>query len=155
MRAAVLRVFGLLALLAPVAMSAKTPQIAVEDSGSTNRAGLRVTFDSEGQASVEPRNGPVQHVTLSQQLCKRFLQDIETAGSLSELPAAHCFKSVSFGSRIWVEFNGNRSPDLSCPSGDARSQALQRDANELLEAARQAANIRSRRVFTIPAPHPQ
>ena len=136
-------------------MLAEPPQVTVEDTGSTNRAGLRVTFDREGHASVEPRSGELHHVNLPEPICKRFMQDVAAAGPVNELPAVRCMKSVSFGSRTFVEVNGNRSPDLSCPSGDARSQALEKDANELLQAARQAANIHSGRVFTIPAPHPQ
>jgi hypothetical protein len=136
-------------------MSAKSPQITVEDTGSTNRPGLRVTFDREGHASVEARNGETQHVRLPEAVCKRFMQDVNAAGPMNELPEAHCMKSVSFGSRVFVEYNGSRSPDVSCPSGEARTQALEKDAREILQAAREAAHIPSGRIFTIPAPHPQ
>lgn len=146
----------LLALLLPIAMSAKLTQITVQDTGSTNRPGLRVIFDQQGSATVEPAQGQSQDVKLPEALCSRFLHDLETAGPLNELPAAHCMKSVSFGSRTFVEYNGSRSPDLSCPSSDARSQSLEKDANDILKAARQAANLpSSRRVFTVPAPRPQ
>ena len=150
------RALRFLSLLLPAVLLAHPQQATVEDTGSTNRAGLSVTFDREGHATVNPRNGEPQHVTLPEPLCKRFMQNLEAAGPLTELPAVRCVKSVSFGSRTFVEFNGGRSPDLSCPSSDARSQLLQRDANEVLQAAREAANIPSgRRVFTVPAPHAQ
>jgi hypothetical protein len=136
-------------------MSAKAPQVTIEDTGSTNRAGLRVTLDREGHASVESRNGEPRQVKLPEAVCKRFMKDVEAAGPLNELPAAHCMKSVSFGSRTFVEYNGDRSPDLSCPSGEARSQVLEKDAREILQAAREAAHIPSGRVFIMPAPHPQ
>jgi hypothetical protein len=143
-----------LALLVPTFMLAKSPQVTVEDTGSTNRPGLRVTFDRDGHATVEPRRGEVQRVTLPARLCKQFIEHVEAAGPMNELPAVHCMKSVSFGSRTFVEFKGQRSPDLSCPAGDdTHSQALQKDANEILQAARHAANLHSGRVFTVPAPH--
>ena len=139
-------------------MFANAPQATVEDTGSTNRIGLKVTFDRDGHATVEPRQGETQHINLPGAMCHRFMHDVEAAGPMNELPAVHCVKSVSFGSRTFVEFNGNRSPDLSCPATeDARSLALQKDANEILQAAREAAGIHSgrARIFTVPAPHPE
>jgi|SRR5579875_3622178 len=132
-----------------------TPQAIVEDSGSTNIAGLRVTVSTDGQASVEPHDGRAQHVNLSQSMCEQLLRDLEEAGPLDRLPARHCIKSVSFGSRITIEYNGATSPDLSCPAaGNSHLEALQKDARAILEAARRATGIRSRRTFTVPAPHP-
>ncbi len=150
-----MRAVRLLAVLVPAVMFAKGPQVTVEDTGSTNSPGLRVMFDRDGHATVEPRGAETQHITLPEPLCKRLLQDVEAAGPVNELPAVHCIKSVSFGSRTFVEFNGNRSPDLSCPAGDdPRSRTLRKDANDILLAAREAANIPSSgRVFTVPAPH--
>jgi hypothetical protein len=62
-------------------------------------------------------------------------------------------KSVSFGSSLYVEFNGLRSPDLSCEGQqDARAEALQKSAREMLRAAEEAARVRTERVFTAPGP---
>jgi hypothetical protein len=85
------------------------------------------------------------------------MQDLEAAGPMNELPAVHCIKSVSFGSSTYIEFQGQRSPDLSCPAAaNPHLQALQKDAREILQASRSAANIPlSRRIFTMPAPHQQ
>jgi hypothetical protein len=136
-------------------MLAKGPQVTIEDTGSTNRPGLRVIVDRDGHATVEPRHGESQQVVLPEHLCERFMQHVEAAGPMNELPAVHCIKSVSFGSRTFVEFKGNRSPDLSCPaSDDPRSVALRKDADEILRAAREAAGIHPGRVVTLPAPHP-
>ncbi len=136
-------------------MFANAPQATIEDTGSTNRPGLRVSFDRDGHATVEPRGGETQRLNLPGGICKRFMQDLEAAGPVNELPTVHCMKSASFGSRTFVEFQGNHSPDLSCPTnGDVRSLGLQKDANEILQAAREGAGIHSGRVFTIPAPGP-
>lgn len=133
-------------------MSASTPHVTIEDTGSTNRSGLRVTVDREGHATVEPRNGETQHVNLPARLCRRFLEQVEVAAPLNEMPAVHCIKSVSFGSRTFLDFNGTRSPDISCPAADERIQTLAKDANEILQAAREAAGIGPGRIFTLPAP---
>lgn len=129
------------------------PQAIVEDSGSTNIPGLRVAVDPDGQATVEERNGQIHHVRLDQHLVDRFMSDLKETGPLSAFPARHCVKSVSFGSRMTVQFNGEASPDLNCPgASDPRMDALQKDAHEILAAARQTAGIHSRRVFVAPAP---
>ncbi len=134
---------------------ANGPQATVEDTGSTNRPGLRVTFDHDGHATVEQRGGGIQHVKLGEHLCNQFMRDLKDAGSLSALPARHCMKSVSFGSSLFVEANGDKSPDLSCqPEQDPRIDALQKDAQQILQAAREAAGIQPRNVFTLRAPYP-
>lgn len=148
------RLLLFLVLFLPMNMCAKPSSISVEDTGSTNRPGLRVTLDREGHATVEPSRGETQHVNLPADLCRRMIQDVSDAGALNELPTVHCMKSASFGSRLFIEWNGDRSPDLSCPGGqDRRSQTLQKDANDILQAAREAANIPAfGRTFTVPAP---
>jgi hypothetical protein len=116
---------------------AGSPQVSVIDSGSTNRPGVTVTVDEVGNAAVQPRNGPQQSIKLDPQLCARLLRHVQTAGTLSALPAARCAKSISFGSSLYVEVNGVRSPDISCtPQSDQRAAALQKDANEILASVR-------------------
>ncbi len=134
----------LCAVLIPMLLSANGPLATIEDTGSTNRAGMRVTFDHEGNATVEQRNGETRHVKLRENLCNEFMRDLKAASPLSALPARHCMKSVSFGSRLFIEFNGDRSPDLSCPGQqDSRAQALQKDAQQMLQAAQEASGLRS------------
>jgi hypothetical protein len=111
-------------------------RITVVDTGSTNRLGLRVTVDASGDATVEQRRSAPRQVKLPHAIVNRLLRDVEIAGPLASLPARHCFKSASFGSKLFVEVNGATSPDLSCPGGaDARAEALGKSAQELLEAA--------------------
>lgn len=128
---------GFLLCLLPFIMGATGPEATIIDTGSTNRPGLRVTFDREGHASVEQRNRETRQVKLDEHLCKRFMEDMEAASPLNALPSHHCMKSVSFGSSMFVEAGGDRSPDLSCPGQpDARAAALQKDANEILQMVR-------------------
>ena len=101
---------------------------------------MRITFDHDGHATVEQRNSEARHVKLREHLCNQFMRDLKAAGPLSALPARHCMKSASFGSRLFIEFNGERSPDLSCPGQqDPRSDALQKDAQQILQAVQEAA----------------
>jgi hypothetical protein len=121
------------------------PKVSIIDSGSTNRVGVTVTVDQDGNASVEQRGAQPQSAKLDSQLCQRLLEDVKAAGTLSALPEQHCPKSASFGSSLYVESNGDRSPDISCsPQEDPRSAALQKDANDILEAVRKQVQLRVR-----------
>jgi hypothetical protein len=133
-----------LVCLAAVVLDA-APQATIIDSGSTNSAGMRITVDRDGARSIILSRGALSHgadssaqrVNLPKPMCRRFLRDLAAAGPLDRLPARHCIKSVSFGSSLFVEFNGLRSPDLSCPNGpDGSALALKNDAAEILRAAR-------------------
>ncbi len=48
--------------------------------------GLRVTFDQEGHASVEQRNGETRQMDLDEHLCDRFMRDMKAAAPLNALP---------------------------------------------------------------------
>jgi len=136
-------------------LSASEPQATIIDSGSTNSPGLRVTVDSQGHATLVEKSGETHHVNLSQPMCSDFLHDVTGAVPLSKIPAHHCFKSVSFGSSLFVEYQGERSPDLSCPSAtNSQTAALVKQAREILQAAGAAAGIRQqRRISTTVPPH--
>ena len=124
-------------ILVPMLLSAAGPKATIIDTGSTNRPGLRLTIDTEGNAVLEPRNAEVLRTKLPEELCKQLMRDIEAAAPLNALPTVHCMKSVSFGSSLFIERDGDRSPDLNCPSQrDDRAAALQKDAKEILKAAR-------------------
>jgi hypothetical protein len=112
-------------------------QVTIIDSGSTNVAGMNIKLQNAGpQAMLEKRDGSKQRVKLAKDLCHRLLADVKAAGPLDQLPARHCMKSVSFGTSLFVEYNGVRSPDLSCPQTDPRAAALKADADEILSAAK-------------------
>jgi len=130
--------FALLSLCACAGSPAALPEVSIIDSGSTNLPGMRVTFDASGDKVVlEPRGGPKQSTKIPPKLCEQFLRDVQSAGPLDALPANHCLKSASFGSRLYIEFNGMRSPDISCPvQADNRTATLKKEATEILSAAR-------------------
>ncbi len=112
-------------------------QVTIIDSGSTNAPGLNVKLQKSGpQALVEKKDGSQQQITLEKTMCSRLMQDLKAAGPLNQLPVPHCMKSVSFGTSLFIEYNGVRSPDLNCPQTDPRNQALKQDAMALMAAAK-------------------
>jgi hypothetical protein len=123
-------------------MLASPPHASVIDSGSTNRPGVTVTLDEIGNATVSPQDAQPQTIKLDAQLGQQLMRDIKAAGTLSAIPRKHCVKSISFGSSLYVEFNGDRSPDLNCGvPEDSRAAALQKDAKDVLAAVQKQIDI--------------
>ena len=116
----------------------------ITNSGSTNRPGFRIIIDRSGAAELTtaPRKfgppemrqqpDPIQK-TLPRATVDRFFADLASAKPLASLAAAHCMKSVSFGSTLTVALGGEQTPDLSCgDGGNAAMRDLIRDANEIV-----------------------
>ena len=117
--------------------AAENRQATIIDTGSTNRPGLQVTIGANGTARVEGRGVQPHAVRLDRALCRRLLASLQAAAPLHALPAARCVKSVSFGSRLFIEQNGDRSPDLSCPvQQDPQVETLKQQAFAILKAAK-------------------
>lgn len=113
--------------------------VTIIDTGSTNRPGLQITLDASGHAQVQSGGVTSHAVQLNNRLCKDFIRNLQSAAPLQALPAARCVKSISFGSRLFVEVNGDRSPDLNCPvQSDTKVDDLKKQALQILEAAKAA-----------------
>ena len=125
--------------------AAQNPQVTIIDTGSTNRPGLQITTDINGSAKVESRGIEPHAMQLSSHLCKHFFSSLQAAAPLHALPAAHCMKSVSFGSRLFVEYNGDRSPDLSCSvQGNPKVEDIKNQALEILKTAKASSQSQRR-----------
>ena len=112
-------------------------QVTIIDSGSTNAPGMNVKLKKSGpEAMVQKKDGSLQKITVEKTLCSRLMQDLKAAGPLDQLPPAHCMKSVSLGSSLFIEYKGVRSPDLNCPQSDPRMVALKQDATDLMASAK-------------------
>ena len=116
-------------------LSAQQERATVIDTGSTNRPGIQVTVTAQGEATMQERDGSTTQIQIGRDLSERFIRDIKASLPLSSLEVRHCAKSVSFGSSLFVEMNGDRSRDLSCPAQtDERCATLQKDAHDILSA---------------------
>lgn len=133
--------------LAMLAMACQAQTIAIVNSGSTNTAGFDIVVQKSGEAEYTTHPRPVAiersetpkkiHKTIPKTLAEQIYADVQTAQPLASLPPRHCVKSVSFGTRLIIEFDGQQSPDLSCgDGGNAKLQALIRDANRIIEIFR-------------------
>ena len=119
----------------------------IVNSGSTNRAGFRITVERSGAAemiAMPRRSGrqtdqaaPIRR-TLPRELVDIFYAELGAGKPLGSMPAAHCAKSVSFGSSLVVVWGEDQTPDLSC--GDGGNQAMRdliRDTNRIVAAMRE------------------
>ena len=133
MRTSLLAIF-----LSGVLRAGAAQQATIIDTGSTNTPGMTVSMSGKRRALVEhARGGAKSYINLTGSLKSRLLKDLEAVGPVDQLKVAHCMKSASFGSRIFVEYKGLRSPDISCPGQtDAGVEALRTDVDEIMAEAR-------------------
>lgn len=127
-----------------IASPVDTGSAAIVNSGSTNTPGFKIVVESEGAAEYTPMprahtQPEGQHVgapmkrKLPPALVHRFFSDLEAARPFSDLPRPTCMKSVSFGTRLTIQFNGDETPDLNCGAGQsAKLAALIDDAKQIV-----------------------
>jgi hypothetical protein len=85
-------------------------------SASTNTCASTINVYVTGIATYKNCISQGQ-VTLANSVSASFFRDIDLAQPLNTLPKVACFKSSSFGVRIYVSTGGKKSPDISCASG--------------------------------------
>jgi hypothetical protein len=89
------------------------------NSGSTNTRPYRIVVLPDRHAFVTIDGGAASEATLSKETGETFFKDLAAAMPLSKLAHQPCMKSASFGSTTYIEYKGERSPDLSCGSEGA------------------------------------
>ena len=87
----------------------------IVNSGSTNTRGYQILVSPEGKATVVVDGAPQRSATLDAATRKAFFSALKAAEPLDKLASEPCMKSASFGSTTTVEYDGKRSPDVSCP----------------------------------------
>jgi hypothetical protein len=102
------------------------------NTGSTNTSGYRIVVQKSGNAEYVVGDQRAK-ATVPDTIVSKFFSDLADATPLQELQSAACMKSVSFGTSVFVYWNHQRSPDLTCP-GDARGTALESDAQAIAQA---------------------
>jgi hypothetical protein len=143
-------VIALAGVMSPIAQSFPSiqyNQATIVNSGSTNTAGFRIAIRRSGAAeytsvprganprTAEPDKAEAEKSgrEIPKDLASRLFADLEAAKPLGGLPAPHCMKSKSFGSRLTIEFGGETTPDLSCgDGGNEHLRAIIRDVNEMI-----------------------
>ena len=127
-----------------VASPVDSGSAVIVNSGSTNTAGFKIVVQTDGAAEYTPmpRAHPQpegQHVltpvkrNLPPALAHRLYSDLEAARPFSDLPRPRCMKSVSFGTRLIIQFHGDETPDLNCGAGqNAKLEALVEDAKQIV-----------------------
>lgn len=113
-------------------------QAVIVNSGSTNTTGYRILVLESGLVRLTNlgRAGQPSQTEggrLSASLTHKLFRDLAAAMPLSQLPAGHGFKSVSFGTSTHIEYKGQRTPDLSFPA-NAKARDLAGDATAVAGA---------------------
>ena len=131
---------GLLLAALPVAAKPKpaaVPVAVIENSGSTNTTGYRVTVSPDGHCQSEVTGlittGPAAKAKLSvlpSVQAKKLFQDLAAAMPLTSLPAGHGMRSASFGTRTTITYKAQRSPDLTF-AFEPRTAALKADIDAI------------------------
>ncbi|HLH38609.1 MAG TPA: hypothetical protein VKX39_05630 [Bryobacteraceae bacterium] len=109
--------------------------VTIVNTGSTNTSGFQIAVEKSGKAQYRQRRGAPQKLEkkIPAALAKRLYKDVKAARPLPALPAPYCVKSASFGTRTYIDFGSEESPDLSCgDAGDARLRDLIRDVDEIV-----------------------
>ncbi len=140
---------------------AKSPKITltmakIENTGSTNTLGYAILVQSDGRtwntvvhlspaylspadtniAALKADNVPVLRATvghLSPVITRKFFHDLAAAMPLTSLMVRHGMRSASFGTRTYITYKGQRSPDLTF-GGDAPANALKADIDAITKA---------------------
>ncbi len=131
--------FLLVLVTAVKASAASGNQMIITETRSTNRPQVIIRVESTKRAFYQTDGVPDPvRIDLDSAQGSRLLNAAHAASPLSSLPFAHCMKSVSFGTSIFVQMGSDRSPDLSCPNqSDARAVTLANEVRQLLKQVRQ------------------
>jgi len=104
--------------------SAAPADIVISNSGSTNTAGFTIVIHPDFSADVT-MGGSVRHAEVGAAQAKWLRAKLAAAMPLAALVARPCMKSASFGTRTRLTYEGETTPDVSCP-GDAAVTELAR-----------------------------
>ncbi len=124
-------------ILTLIAAAAASPAqtVTIVNSGSTNTSGFQIAVEKSGKAQYTERRGVPQKLQkkIPAALARRLYRDVHAARPLQALPVPHCVKSASFGTRTYIDFGAEESPDLSCgDAGDPKLRDLIRDVNQIV-----------------------
>jgi len=133
--------------------------VRIVNSGSTNTAGYVIELHRNGLvrwdvvprfhgvpsttttpssttksgSTTTPRSTTAQNtIQLPTHRTNSIFQAVEQALPFTQYAPVFCIKSVSFGTTLHVTYNGQESPDLSCPVKDQELVVLSKYIHELI-----------------------
>ena len=140
-KAILLSAAGLLLAALPAVAKPKPAAVqtaVIENTGSTNTSGYTIKISTRGKiqyhtgddSPLGPRVPfvPIRPLPRSQTI--KLFQDLSAAMPLTNLPTRHGIRSASFGTRTYVTYKGQKSPDLTFAS-DPRTAALKSDIDAI------------------------
>jgi hypothetical protein len=144
-----MRPFSSLAFVAALALggivstacASEADSASIVNSGSTNSAGFQIDVRSDGAAVVTLKPHPGSNLpagpkpfTVAPALTASFFADLKAVRD-GNVAGAPCMKSASFGSSTHVSWHDWKSPDLECPSPNAKLNALIHDVGAIRDAS--------------------
>jgi hypothetical protein len=106
----------------------------IRNSGSTNTCAYVIHVSLTLSATYTTCKSQQGQGHLPRTLTKNFFHDIEVAQPLAVLPhKLFCIKSRSFGTKTYIEYGAQKSPDVSC-SSDPLGVKLANDAQAIQTA---------------------
>ena len=133
---------GLL-LAAPPAAAQKPHQatsaedcVVIQNTGSTNTSGYTFVLSRDGVAGMfgGQEDSRAVHLPKRQKpLVAKLFRDLAAAMPFKTLPARHGMRSASFGTKTYVTYKGQDSPDLTF-GGDTKVNALRADVTAITQA---------------------
>ena len=94
--------------------------VFIRNSGSTNTAGYAIVIHKNFIAEFAG-----QQKMVGEAQAKWLFAKLAEAKPFAQLGGMHCMKSASFGSFTTITYQGETTPDLSCPGG-TQSRELER-----------------------------
>ena len=138
----------------------------ITQSRSTNTRGYTVTIHNDGSATAEiegtifegraqpPRSQQFPAGTIDTKTLRSLLTEI---GDVSKIPIGFCAKSISFGTRTEITYDGKTSRDLQCirqePSGGTQGQAGE-ELGRFVQKTLGQLKIDARRIVFMRPPQP-
>lgn len=114
--------------------------VVIMDTGSTNTAGYRIVVQTNAATEYISASGR-NRMDIPKNLAGKMFSHLKAAAPLQNLPYLPCMKSASFGTSLFVWWNHQRSPDLTCVAY-SRGKALLADATEIAAALHISTGLR-------------
>jgi len=119
----------------PMPAPTGTDVALIVNSGSTNTSGYTLRVERGGAVTLVGQDDLPAKKTVDPKLVAALFADLKTAGPLNAMATARCMKSASFGTVTHVSYNGQISPDISCPANAGGGRQLEIDTDAIVQAA--------------------